>query len=279
MFLLTLYLLLSLVITLLFYFIVSNVWWILLIIFISSFIIINGLALFILYLITLFFPYYKIINGKEIERKSPFPIYKHITYLYSKYILLLCKVKMIKKNLNLIPSNEPYLVILNHQSILDPLCFIAGTKVKDICFLMKQEIKKIPLVGKWLLNSGHYYLNRQNNREGIVTILNSINAIKNGRKIGVFIEGTRSHGPNLNEFHDATLKMALKTKCKIVVCVVDNNYNIFKNFLFKQTKVLFKVCDVISAKDYENKTTKELSDEIRQMMQKNLDEERNRVIS
>ena len=276
MFLLLTFIIISLLVTLVFYITeLVKIWWLLILVFIGTFIVINVISLLFLYLITFIFKNYsKDKNGKVIERKKPFTIYSKITFLYCNYINVLCHVKIIKKNINLIPENEPILVVLNHQSLLDPVIFFTGSKKKEVCFLMKKEIKKAPLLGRWTYNAGYYFVNRQNNREGLVTIINSINAINNGRSIGVFIEGTRSHGPNIGEFHDATLKMALKSKCKIVVCVVDNTYNIFKNFPFKSTKVLFKVCKVLSHEDYDNKLTTELGDDIKNIMIQNLEEER-----
>lgn len=275
MILLILFLLLSVSVTLVMFLFVSKLWWHLVLVFIISFIVINVISLFILMLITLLFPHYKKKNGKLEERVKPYKIYSILTYLYSDYIRLICGVRINVKNKELYPNNEPVLVILNHQSLLDPLIFFSGLKKKDVCFIMKKEIRKSPFLGRWVYHSGFYYINRQNNREGLVTILNSINAIKNGRSIGVFIEGTRSKGPNLGEFHDAALKMALKSNCKIAVCVLDNCYNIFKNFPFKKTKVLLKVCDVLDSKAYENMNTIELGNKIRKIMEDNLEKERN----
>ncbi len=276
MFLLFTFVIISLLVTfILFITELVKTWWLLLLIFIGTFIVINIISLLVLYLITFIFKNYKKSkDGKIIERKKPYAIYYIITYLYCNYINVLCGVKIIKKNINLIPNNEPILVVLNHQSILDPVIFFTGTKKKEVCFLMKKEIRKAPLLGAWAHNAGYYFVNRQNNREGLVTIINSINAINNGRSIGVFIEGTRSHGPNIGEFHDATLKMALKSKCKIVVCVVDNTYNIFKNFPLKRTKVLLKVCKVLTYEEYGTKLTTELGDDIKNIMIQNLEEER-----
>ena len=184
------------------------------------------------------------------------------------------RIKVINETKNMLPKNEPFLLVSNHQSLLDPILIIDTTKRSDVTYLMKQEVRKIPLAGTWLNNSGFYYLNRENNREGLKTIIEAINDIKKGRSVGVFIEGTRSKGPKIGEFHDASLKMALKTKAKIAVVCVDNCYNIMKRYP-RKTKVLIKVCKILSYEDYQNMQTIELGNYIKQIMEDTLNEERN----
>lgn len=125
MFLLFTFVIISLLVTfILFITELVKTWWLLLLIFIGTFIVINIISLLVLYLITFIFKNYKKSkDGKIIERKKPYAIYSIITYLYCNYINVLCGVKIIKKNINLIPNNEPILVVLNHQSILDPVIF------------------------------------------------------------------------------------------------------------------------------------------------------------
>lgn len=267
-------LLFAAIVTLVLYFL-SLPLWALIVSFIASILAFIILLLVFAFMITIFLPYYKKNKeGKLIERKKPLAIYPALIQLVCDFLKIFFKVKLIVNGKDLIPTNEPYIVVINHQSLLDPILFFAGTKKKNVVFIMKKEIEKIPLVGRYLKNAGFYYVNRQNNREGLVTIINSINAISRGIPVGVFIEGTRSFGPELGEFHDATLKMALKTQCKVVVCCLDNCYKISKNFPFKKTKVLLKVCDVLDKSQYEGMNTIQLGEKIKQIMQKNLVEER-----
>lgn len=231
--------------------------------------------LLIAYVISLFCPYYKKDeNGKVIERENPHKIYLIFILWVCDFLRTFLRVKVELKNEHLLPTNEGFLLVCNHQSLLDPILILGSFKRKDINFIMKKEIRRIPIAGRWLYNSGYYFLNRQNNREGLQTVLNSINVLKKGKSIGVFIEGTRSKGPKLGEFHDASLKMALKSGVKVVVCTIDNTYLVKSRFPFRRTKVFLKICAVINKEEYEALNTIEFSGKIHDIMEDSLKLER-----
>lgn len=259
----------------LFYLYVTKLWWSLVLIFLGSSILYIILFLLSAYLITLLFPIERKKKNNIIRRSKPYKIYNIYTRYACQFIRQIGRIKIDNKAKGFIPKDRPFLLVSNHQSLVDPILIIDALGKGNIHFLMKQEIRKIPIVGRWLYHAGFYYLNRNNNRDGIKTILSAINDIKNGESVGVFIEGTRSKGPNLGEFHDATLKMALKTNVSVVVCCVDNCYKITKNYP-KKTKVLVKVCKVIDCSEYKDMTTTQLGEYIKQLMQESLSKYRNK---
>lgn len=259
----------------LFYLYVTKLWWSLVLIFLGSSILYIILFLLSAYLITLLFPIERKKKNNIIRRSKPYKIYNIYTRYACQFIRQIGRIKIDNKAKGFIPKDRPFLLVSNHQSLVDPILIIDALGKGNIHFLMKQEIRKIPIVGRWLYHAGFYYLNRNNNRDGIKTILSAINDIKNGESVGVFIEGTRSKGPNLGEFHDATLKMALKTNVPVVVCCVDNCYKITKNYP-KKTKVLVKVCKVIDCSEYKDMTTTQLGEYIKRLMQESLSKYRNK---
>lgn len=235
------------------------------------------LLLLLVVIITNLFKYTKKTKDNQIvERYMPYKIYQFIIIRFCSFIKYLLRVKIKVKNDDIFPKGEKYLLVSNHQSLLDPVFYFAHTKDKSLFFLMKQEIKKIIIVGKLLRSSGYLYLNRENNREGLKVILKAIEEMKKGRNCGVYIEGTRSKDGNILPFHDASLKMAYKTNAKIVVMIIDNSNKVFKSFPFKSTNVLIKFCKVYNYEDYCNLSTKDLSTEIRNLMIEELEKERNK---
>lgn len=254
------------------YFLISKVWWAIVL---SAFvgIIAYILLLFIFVeLIMLFFPYAKKRKGKIVYRKKPYKIYFLINREACKFVRAFYHVRIVNKFKGKLPD-ETYLLVSNHQNLLDPLFLIEYIKNGEICFLMKDQLKKIPLVGRWLYNSGFLYVDREHNREGLKTIIKAIDVLKSGQNVGVFIEGTRSRGPNLGEFRDGTLKMATKTGKPIVVTCVDNTYKITKPIVNRH-KILIKVCKVLYYEDYKDMNTQELGELIKNIMIENLEYER-----
>ena len=183
---------------------------------------------------------------------------------------------MIKEGFDKVKDLKGYAMVCNHQAILDPIIYIASSKLKNMSFIMKKEVRKIPLVGRWFVLAGLYYLDRDNPREGLKTIINGVNALKAERPVGIYVEGTRSKGGNLGEFHEGSFKMPQKAQAPIVICIVENTYMMAKNYPWKRTKVLIKVCEVLEYSDYQNMSTKEISEYAYNVMSKALEEARNK---
>ena len=212
--------------------------------------------------------------GKKELTIKPKKIYNRYIVAACKFLLIFIRIKVILEGEELLDGLEGFEYVSNHQSDMDPIIAIGKLKRNDITFIMKDEIMKVPIVGRFLYLAGFYPLNRKNAREGYKTILFSSKAIESGRAMGLFIEGTRSKGPDLGKFHDGALKMAYHAKKDIVVSVVDNSYNIKNRFPFRKTKVLIKIIKVYSYDEYKDISTNDLSNEIRELMLTNLEESR-----
>lgn len=74
------------------------------------------------------------------------------------------------------------------------------------------------------------FLDRDNMREGLKTILQAIDYVKNGISICIFPEGTRNNGEELSmlPFRDGALKIAEKTGCAIIPISMNNTADIFE---------------------------------------------------
>ena len=265
----------SIIVTALFYFFIfQNAF--LILIFIGAFILFLVLFMLTAYIISLLFKTVKTDKDGKVTKKEPPKIYARFTYIFTDFVKYLFRTRVKIINKELLPKDEPFLLVCNHQSLMDPILIMSSFKRTDIYYIMKKQIRNIPIIGRWLQEAGYHYLDRDNNRKGLALILDCISDLKNGKNIGLFIEGTRSKGPNLGEFHDASLKMALKSKVKIVVLCLDNCYKIKKNYPFRKTKVVIKVCDILEYDKYKDLTTGEISESIKSIMQSNLDLIRNK---
>ena len=89
----------------------------------------------------------------------------------------------------------------------------------------------------WVLSEENFmknlyclFLDRDNMREGLKTILQAIDYVKNGISICIFPEGTRNNGEELSmlPFRDGALKIAEKTGCAIIPISMNNTADIFE---------------------------------------------------
>lgn len=134
-----------------------------------------------------------------------------------------------------VPADTPVLYVANHRSYYDIVtCY---TLVKNNTgFISKKEMEKIPCISRWMRYINCQFLDRENARAGLKTILNCIDLIKSGTSVFLFPEGTRNMGGEMLPFKEGGFKIATKTGCPIVPVAIVNTENIFETHLPKVKK-------------------------------------------
>jgi 1-acyl-sn-glycerol-3-phosphate acyltransferase len=143
-------------------------------------------------------------------------------------ILLLAGVKKTVIGLENVPKDEAVLYVANHRSYFDIV--VGYTTVPTLTgFISKKEMEHIPCISHWMRNLQCLFLDRDNTREGLKTVLQGIEQIKNGYSIFIMPEGTRNHESEMLPFHEGSLKFAEKSGCAIIPVSMNNTDEIFEN--------------------------------------------------
>ena len=123
--------------------------------------------------------------------------------------------------------DEPVLFIGNHRSFFDILLTYTRCRTG---YVAKKEMEHIPLLSTWMRYLYCLFLNRENPKEGLKTILQAIDYVKKGISICIFPEGTRNKGEELSmlPFKDGAFKIATKTNCAIIPISLNNTCAIFE---------------------------------------------------
>lgn len=134
--------------------------------------------------------------------------------------------------------DEPVLFIGNHRSFFDILLTYSRCR-RLTGYVAKKEMEKIPLLSTWMRYVYCLFLDRENPREGLKTILQAIDYIKQGISICIFPEGTRNKGEELSmlPFKDGAFKIATKTNCAIIPISMNNTCAIFEKQFPRVKKV------------------------------------------
>lgn len=89
-----------------------------------------------------------------------------------------------------IPKDTAVLYVGNHRSYFDIL--IGYVTVPDLTgFVAKKEMERYYLLRDWMRNVNCLFLDRDNIKEGLKTILKGIEQVKKGISVWIFPEGTR----------------------------------------------------------------------------------------
>lgn len=157
--------------------------------------------------------------------------------------------------------DEPVLFIGNHRSYFDILLTYSRCR-RLTGYVAKKEMEKIPLLSTWMKNLYCLFLDRDNMREGLKTILQAIDYVKNGISICIFPEGTRNNGEELSmlPFRDGALKIAEKTGCAIIPISMNNTADIFEAHFprVKKVHVVIEYGKPIYPKELDKETRKHL---------------------
>lgn len=173
-----------------------------------------------------------------------------------------------------VPKDQPVLYIPNHKSSFDIL--LLYSRVPGLTgFVSKDSMRKFYLLRDWMKKLHCLFLNRENPREGLKTILQGIENIKNGISMCIFPEGTRNKTDEMMAFKEGSLKMAEKTGCLIIPVALTNTAEIFENHMpwIRPCKVVIEYGTPIDPKTLSREEQKHLGalcrDRIQEMLEKN----------
>ena len=200
------------------------------------------------------------------EHDSPF--YRKALNLYADAALGLLKTRLHTEGLEKIPTQGRFMVVCNHMDIMDPVVLTKYFKHSQLAFISKRENADMFIVGKMMHKTMCQMINRDNNREGLKTILNCIRLLKEDEaSIAVFPEGYISDDHRMLHFRSGVFKIATKTQVPIVVCTLDNTQSILPSAAhLKPVDVKFHVLDVIPPQRYMDLSTTEIAEKIYDMM-------------
>lgn len=130
----------------------------------------------------------------------------------------------VKRNKSL-DKNQSYIFVANHQSAFD-IFLVYGYVGHNFKWLMKGEMKKMPLVGAASAKAGHVFVDNSN-RKGIVETMRQMKGtLKDGISTVVFPEGHRTPDGKVAEFKKGAFQTALSLKLPIVPMTIDGAYDI-----------------------------------------------------
>ena len=237
--------------------------------FISSF-----LGLMVIAVLFLLVAGFCVDKNKPQEHDSPF--YRALVHLYIDMALTIARVRIHTRGLEQTPKSGRFLLVSNHIHDTDPAILLTHFRKSQLAFIGKRETHDMFLVGQLMHRILSQFINRENDREALKTILNCIRIIKEDEaSIAVFPEGYIKPDRKLHHFRSGVFKIAMKTNVPIVVCTLTGTVDIFKNlFKLKPTDVELHLLKVIQPEEYAGMTTVELGDQIYHMMAEDLGPDR-----
>ncbi len=110
---------------------------------------------------------------------------------------------------------KSYVIAANHQSIYD-IFVVYGWLPMIFKWVMKAELRKIPLVGKACESAGHIFIDRKNPVAAKKSLDRAEAQLRNGVSVVVFPDGTRTYTGQMGKFKKGAFRMATDLQLPIV---------------------------------------------------------------
>ena len=210
------------------------------------------------------------VIGKFNQRAKDISSLRIVQWAF-KMILFLAGTKVVIKGEENVPKNEPVLYVGNHRSYFDIV--ITYSRVPDLTgYIAKKEMLRWPLLVNWMKNLHCLFLDRQDVKQGLKTILTAIDKVKAGISICIFPEGTRNRvNDTFMEFHEGSFKVASKSGCAVVPMAIYNSAAIFEDPIpwIRKTTVIVEYGKPFYIKDLPRETQKRVGAYSRDLIMEN----------
>src|SRR5881397_2163563 len=168
------------------------------------------------------------------------------------------------EGLERIPRDGPVVYASNHSSMFD-IWALAATLPGSVRFVGKQELVKIPLVGRAMVTAGHVVIDRPHPRSAVEAYARAGAVIKGGVSAVVFPEGTRSRTGELLPFKNAPFGLAIAAQVPVVPVYVHHTFEILPKgaWRLRPRPIQLLVAPPISTTGLRPEDRERLRDEVR----------------
>ena len=165
-----------------------------------------------------------------------------------------------------------YIVMSNHQSLFDVWGLIAKIPLQ-LRWIIKADIKKIPIFGYALERMGHIYIGGNGRRNMALGLADAIRRVRNGTSIVIFPEGTRSRDGRLGKFHKGGALIAIKSGVPVLPVTVNGSRFVLPKgtLALMPGKIEIVVGDIIDPHKFGRHGEEELMAVVESSIRKNLD--------
>ncbi len=124
-----------------------------------------------------------------------------------------------------IEPGQSYVIVANHQSLID-IYLLYGYLGMDIKWVMKQELRSVPILGLACELMGHVIVDRSNTESALASMERARERIKDDMSVIFFAEGTRSRSGELKPFKKGAFRMAQELNLPILPITIHNTFEI-----------------------------------------------------
>ena len=195
-------------------------------------------------------------------KRRPGGVYDWGTSDWSRQLLRAAGTPVQVEGLDRIPDG-PVVYASNHSSMFD-IWALAATLPGSVRMVAKQELAKIPLLGRAMLAAGHVTIDRAHPARALEAYHRAADVIRSGVSAVLFPEGTRSRTGELLPFKNAPFGLAIAAQVPVVPLYVRNTFEILPKggFVLRPRPIRIVIGDAISTRGMTVDQRQELRDRV-----------------
>ncbi len=176
-----------------------------------------------------------------------------------------------------IEKDKPYVVVINHQSMVDVMMLYLVPMT--FRWVSKREVYRIPFIGRFLMLHGDIAIDRKQGSKAMRKVMEQGQMwLERGVSVAIFPEGTRSKDGEIHRFKAGAFALAKEAGVGILPVIMDGSSSLFKRPMFFnwRNEFVIKVLPAISAEQVAATDQNELMEQTQKRMIEALADIRNK---
>jgi 1-acyl-sn-glycerol-3-phosphate acyltransferase len=175
----------------------------------------------------------KIINRKAREKFRPFEFLLHLFIGIPIVTYMKLRANLTFTNPELIPQHGPFILLMNHESYLDPI-LISTVSKRRLAFFTKSTSFANRILQP-IFKAYRSLPNRRYETDPQV-VRHALKVLKTGHCIGIFPEGERTWDGSLIPFKYSTIRFLLSVQVPIVIAKISGAFDLLPRWSHKIRK-------------------------------------------
>lgn len=146
-------------------------------------------------------------------------------HIWSK---LMCKVMLLPVRVEVrghLNDKQSYVYVANHQGPYD-IFLVYGYLGRHFKWMMKKQLRNIPLVGKACESAGHIFVDKSGPKSIQKTCENARQVLRGGTSLVVFPEGARTFTGHMGIFRRGAFQLADELQLPVVPVTIDGTFDV-----------------------------------------------------
>jgi 1-acyl-sn-glycerol-3-phosphate acyltransferase len=186
---------------------------------------------------------------------------------WSRLIIFLTPVFVTVEYKCRLPTKQSYVIVANHLSFYD-IFIIYGWLRRDIKWVMKQELGKVPGLNFGSRAIGHIFIDRSSAKAALKSIEEAKSVLKDGISVVFFPEGSRSTSGTIEKFKKGAFKTAMEINLPILPVTIRGTNRIMPPGTFNifPGKAKIIVHEPVELDNYSSENVNELTEKVRDII-------------